>query len=814
MRAWRGVALAALLLAPLLPMAGAGTPANASWAPFDMRATVNAVALSASGTTLAAVTIKNVNQTEAPPAPTVPTCDPTNPISCIPQPPTPAPSQPATDMGIFDADGGFAMNGTGSTAPLGRTFTSVSADGKAIASVGFDASASGGATGLNQNDPTTSGVPTLYYQYLTSGVQWTPSAANNVLKHTFTGSPVAMLMSLDDTGTNHTRIVVASNAGTNFNVFGYYFDGTQLLSQFTLTQPGHVYGLGATSDLGAIAAATQIPDPGNKTTGALWTISFTGGQTGTFYDRSVNGSAFLSVGITPDGRYVAGDNAGRVQYLDHTNEFTVLKLGAAANVTPLVLSSDGSRAAVASGTDVIMLDTARMPKVIWNASFTGAVKDLRMNRNGGTLLAAVNGTDGGIYAFGDVDATPLWKVLGNVDTAAIDAEGNTVAFAQRGTVTLAKIPHAIAFEFAGGVKTAPPRPVLPLGSATFEVNVRNPGAALEHVVFIGPRDTDVTIAPDPSTLAVAPGESKKVILTATAGRSFTGRHSFNVTAKSMTSGVMDNVTLSLTLQTATDVSLALNGSSEVTVAAGVRTDILLGVRNNGSRDVAIGMRAVQRTSDGGAWNLVLDPATFTLAPNTITSVRVSVTAPVGTPNGTSDTVTFIMEGPDVADQAQVTFRINPTIGVDINAVGRVKFVEPGKIAFFNVTVTNTGSLPRTFQAFFQATPSGGKDWQVDMDTTNFQLDPLASRTIPLKIYAPQAATPNDRVSVFVIARTMPELVNENVTQANVTLFANAIPLQPTTTTPTSNPIPAPSAVASLGAITVLSLVLRSRRRDA
>lgn len=784
------LALAALLLVPLVPFASAAPPTPTAWSPYDATQTMTAVALSADGSTAAAALGAPIQA----PAPAVPG--------------TGTPSVSNRDLAIFDTLSGFATNGSGGATPLGRSDVAVSTDGSSIASLGVNRTAADPLSGILGGSP--GQQLQLYYQHITPGKRWAGDSPAVNLTRVLAGNASMVAISPDG-----MRIVAASNTDTQFTVYGFRFDGTQLLSQFTFNQSGHVYDVATTADLERIAIATQIPETNNESHAALWSLSFATGQLmGTLYDRSANGSAFLSAGVTPDGRLLAGDKAGRLLYADHTNEFQAILLpGVGGNVTPLTVSADGTRAALVVGSQLAALDLSGRPTIIWNTTVNGTVEDLKLNRTGGTIVAAVNGTDGGVLAYGDNDATLLWKVPGNAHAVAIDSEGNTVAYAQRSVLTVAKVTRSIVFEFAGGLKSTAPRPVKPLGSTTFEVNVRNPGAALERVIFVGPRDTDVTITPDTSILAVAPGESKKVLLTATAGRSFGGRHSFNVSAVGISSGVIDNVTLSLTLQTSTNVTLALNGSSELTVAAGVRTDILLGVRNNGSRDVAIGMRALQQSSDGGAWNVVLDPATFTLAPNTITSVRASVTAPERTPNGTSNTVTFIMEGPDVADQATVTFRINPTLGVDINAAGRVKFVEPGKIGWYNVTVTNTGSLPRQFQAFFQATPSGGKNWQVDMDTTTFPLDPLQSRTIPVKIYAPQSATPNDRVSVFIVARTIPELVGENVTQANLTLFANAIPLVPTTTTPTTSVIPGPGMMVVIVSVTMLSFVLRRWRRD-
>jgi hypothetical protein len=726
-------------------------------------------------------------------------------------------------MAIFDTQSGFVYNGTpGSTpacpntpAPLpcttppsvfGRSRVAVSADGHAIASLGLDASPGvGGLIGGSPGEQTK-----LFYQHLPAGKpRWTSDAAATNVSVFLSGNASVVRISADG-----GRVLAAIDDATTFTVSGFTFDGSTLVKQFDFQQSGTLYDVGVTSDLERIAIASSIPEPGNQTHAALWELSFTTGQQlGTFYDRSVNGSAFYSAAVAPDGRLFAGNQRGQILYWNHTNDFVPLTLpGPATNVTPLALSADGSRLGVAMGGALAMLDTTGTPALLWNASYAGTVTQLRLNRTGGMMVAAINGTNGGIYGFGDLDATPQWTIPGAADAVDVDAEADTIVYAQHSAVTVAKVPRLVSFELDGGGKVAPERSVKPGGSTTFALQVRNPGAALERVTFNGPRDTDVAIVADPPVVAVDAGQTEKVVVTATIGPSFGGRHAFNVTARALTCACFDNVTLSLTLETSTDVGLVYNGTQLVTVAPGVRFDLFLGVQNNGTRDVPLGMSAIQQPSDGGEWSVALDPATFTLSPSTITTVRASVTAPQGTPNGTADTVTFIMQGPDVSDQVQVTFQINPTLGVTLDAQGRVKFVEPGKIAFYNVTATNTGSLGRDFEAFYQATPVGGKSWGVDMDTSPFHLDPQASKTLPIRIFAPADATPSDRVSLFVVVRSIPANATENVTTANLTLFANAIPPQPTTTTPTGNVIPAPGAGALVACLAILAIALRPRRR--
>jgi hypothetical protein len=795
------LALALALALPGLVHAGAPTPA--AWAPYDATNAVNALAFSRDGSTAAAALAPNS-------APT----------------PGAVPAVATSDLAILDAAHGFVTNGTTNgacpppppgpapaapcaTYPLGKSFVATSLDGTTVAALGLVATASNAVGGVLGGTPGES--LQLSYQRVTSGGSWHDARSFVNVSRIVSGNATGLAVSNDG-----TRVVVTTDDEDTFSVLGFVFDGSQLQAQFSDTRGGHAYALATTPNLEIVTVATQIPEANNQTHGALYSYSFTTGSlASTLYDRSVNGSALVSAAVTSDGRLFAGDMRGRLLYGTPSNDLApVLLPGASANVTPMVVSTDGGRLALAEGAQVVLVDTSgATPNVLWNATLPGNVATLSANHTGGLVVAAVNGSAGGVFAFGDNDSTLLWTIPGAAAAAALDDAGRAVAYAQNSHVVIATVPRAISFELPGGGKASQSLPVKPQGTTSFDAVVRNPGAALERVTFTGPRDTDVSVVASPSSVVVAPGQAANVTLLVTAGKTFTGRHAFNVTAVSQTSGVMDNVTLSMLIQTSSVVSLTLNGSTEVTVAAGVKTDLLLGVVNNGTRDAAVGLRAIQQPSVGDLWNVTLDPTTFTLAPNTITTVRASVTAPESATNGTSDTVTFIMQGPDVSDQVTVTFRINPTFGIDVEPVGSAtKFVEPGKIAYYNVSVTNTGSLPRDFQAFVQPSASGGKNWPVEMFTDPFLLGPGQQRVLPVQVFAPADAAPNDQASVFIVAHEIPAFATDNqTTQGNVTLHAIAIPPKPTTTTPV-NPIPAVGPVAALGVLALIAAALRQRRR--
>ena len=102
-RAGRALALAALTLLPLLPVANAGGPTPTPWTPYDAHNGVTALAISARGTTIAAATTKPTNVSAPPvPTPTIPSCDPGPPPSCTGLP-SPSPSTPNPgDLAILE----------------------------------------------------------------------------------------------------------------------------------------------------------------------------------------------------------------------------------------------------------------------------------------------------------------------------------------------------------------------------------------------------------------------------------------------------------------------------------------------------------------------------------------------------------------------------------------------------------------------------------------------------------------------------------------------------------------------------------------
>ena len=799
MRTPRLAALAALALL-LAPAALAADPEPLPWSPYNATSgAVVAVALAAEGTTLAAalgppVLAPNVGAT---------------------------PRVVLTDLAILDLGVGFAQNGTTyANPPLGRSHVAVSRDGTSVASLGIDTKAPpppdpNSPPLPNPDDPNAPGAPSeralrLVHQRAPAGGNFSSGPARDSSAY-LDGTAVALLVS-----DNGNRVAVATQEPGFLSIWAYHVTGSGLSLGARYRAEGNVSGLAGDGALTRLYAAATVPQ-GNGTRGAVLVLPF--GQaapTTSYADASAANTTMRSVAASRDGNLLAaGTAAGRLLVFDATGgvlgEPRVLPLSPDP-VFPLVVSEDGQRVAAASGRNLTHADvSAGGLRAVWKAVTPSPATSLSYNRTGGLLAATVPGE--GVVAYGEGGPEVVWRNAGAAVSVSLNAAGDVVAFGRNSLVVAMRIPRGLALEHAAGGDNGPLRLVKPGGNATWELVVRNTGAAPEMVVLHGPSEPSLRLYVDPAVAYVRPGESKRVTLVAEALPSFVGGRTFNLTALSVTSSARDDTTVRVGLQTQANVSLRLN-ETELTVTPGEPVTLLVGIQNNGTRDAAVGIRATQRVTAGAPWEVVLDPASLTLAPASRTTVRVVVTPPEDVANGTSLALTLSLEGQDVSDSATVTLRINPTVGLEVNALGRVRFIKPGEVGAYNVTVTNTGSLPGTFGAYYDLIPPEGatpRAWTVEMSTAPFELAPGASRTIPVGIRAPFDVTPADRVSVRVTAQL--EALNDTGAPllGNVTLFANGEAPVPTAGTGAGDSgIPGPAPLVLVAALACLALLRRRR----
>ncbi|HET6403054.1 MAG TPA: hypothetical protein VFH78_00275 [Candidatus Thermoplasmatota archaeon] len=785
----RALLLLGLMLVPLLPLAEAAGPEPRPWAPYTAGVDVASLALAREGTTMFA-------GVRSPATPT--------PGTGIPSVPTPGTTR--LDSIVLDHEYGFARSYSVSTiAPDGITHVAVSRDGSTIAALRRELVVTG---------QTEQSHLQLYYGRIAPNGNWSSGAQFERSINLGTVDTVSAVgLALSDDG---RRVAILLVQGTNYVLRGWAAGASSLDSAFELRQAGTPRALAASGDLSRMVVGGQFPRDANLTHGGARVFQFAQADAvAAHYDASANNTDVRSVAISHDGSVVAvGGGDGNLTLFrgarDALRSPATLPLGAAA-ISNITMSEDGTRLATAIGTNVAALDITAAPRVLWNATVSGQnVTGLAMNRTGAIFVVGTGGTGGGVHAFSDVDGTLLWSIPGDTRAVAIDSAGTRVAYAQRAAIGAARIPRALTMDLATGGKIAPTQMVTVPGTASITVSLRNDGAALERVVF-EESSPEVDVRADQEVVTVRPGSIVRTNLTLDVREGLVGQRVFNVTARSLTSGAVDNITVSVVPRPTLDVKLSVN-VTDILAQPGQPSEFLVTIVNNGTGDAPVVVQAVQEVTAGPQWEVALSETQLTALRATRTSVKVTVTPPADAANGTAAFVTLTLAGQDIFDSARVTLRINPELKVEVNATGVTKLIEPGRRASYNVTVANIGSLARDFDVFYTIVASDSRNWGVEMPSEVVRLEPNARRTFPVTIVAPADALPQERVAVRVTARSIPEAENETIVSDEVTLFGIAVEPRITTTTTPSNGIPFLAPLAAVAALLVAAL-LPGRRRQ-
>lgn len=793
-----------LVLLLLAPTALAADPVPLWWSPYNAQVGVTGISLAAEGTTVGAALAA------------LPLGGGGN-VGTVPRVVT-------SDLSILDTGTGWIMNGTGtSQTPPGRTHVAVSRDGSTIASLGNDTNPNArppeppGGLPDDPTNPPIPGSPTASDSLLRLSYQRAPAGANfsqgRAANHTVVLDGYAAGLLLSDDG---RHVVVATNDGPRLTVRGFTLTPNGLASSFVYRLDGNVTGIAASGDLGRVYASARLSE-GNLTRGVLLLIPYsTGAAVSSFVDRSADNTTFRNVVSSRDGnRVLVGTGDGRLLLFQPAGNVlgepqTATVGGPADAVGPIAISSDGTRAAAASAARTLThYDLTVGMRSIWSAA-TPTPATLAYNRTGGLLLA---GASDGLTAYGDADSGSLWRVAGDARSVSVNAAGDLLVIGRSSLILGMALARNVSIEHVGGSDTAPAKLVRPGGTVTWDLNVRNHGATPENLRLESAADPTFRLAFEPATVYLKPGETRRVTVTAEADRAFERSRTFNVSAVALTSNVRDETTLSMGLLATANVSFIAD-VPPITATPGETSTILLGVQNRGLKDASVGIRARQTVTLGAPWDVAVDPASFVIAPTSLTTVRVDVTPPANAPNGTSVALTLTLEGQDVSDSVTIQLRINPNVGLEIDASVRTKFVQPGAMAHYNVTVKNTGSLPRLFEAYYDLVPAEGgaaRAWSVDMPIGEFSLNAGDARTIPVRILAPRDVTPSDHVAVRITARVIPLNDTEAPVAGNVTLFARGAAPVPEEDDPDDNLVPGPG-IALVGALIATAALLRRRRR--
>lgn len=777
MRPARALLLVVLLAATLLPQANAAIPTPASWSPWTAPQNVNAIALADEGRTIAAALAAYTGSSGCPPTQS----------GCTPV------SDPSAryDLGVLTVDQGFVapnFDNTDDLRPGGRTHVAVSADGSSIASIGLDASTSLSISVV---------VPKLYYARAAAGNNWTAAGPNQTAE--IAGTPVGVAISHDG-----NRVVALTDNGGNISLRGYTFTNGVLLQAFHFFEPGRPQALATDRALSHILiASVEATGAVNRTTLRYTTFESVSSHTPYYGPDAAN---FTRVAMSDDGlRFAAGSTDGTVSFFRGIGAPETLTMG--ANVDRLAISGDGLRFAVGANTTLRAYDVGATLTEAYNRTTASPVRDLEFNRTGDVLAVAASD---GVTALGATGAQ-FWKLAGDTSGVDLNANASAIAWTTRNLVFTSTLLRNFTLAQTGNVDTTPAKVIAPGESGTFALLVRNSGALPERIAFETPSDVGADITFEPATLLVDPEQTATVTATVTPRAQASGGRTFNVTARSVTSGLTDDTTLAYTIAQIADVRLFLN-VSEVLAVPGQTSDLLLEVLNEGTKSVAASLRVQQSVSAGPEWSVVVEPVTsFTISPLSKTTLHLKVTPPEGAANGTSNTVTYVLEGTEVADEVRVVYRINPTLGVDLRASGAVKYIDAGQSDTFNVTVTNTGSLPRRFELYYDTNETSGKSWRIEVPEEPFILQPLQNRTFAIRVTVPTDARPPDRLMFMVTAALIPE-GTEAVVKDYVHIYANAQePPTPDEEDKTDDLIPSPPVPIAAAAVALAALLLRRRR---
>lgn len=767
------VALALALLAlPLVPLGEAANPTSRSWSPYNAPETVSALAMAVSNDTIAAA-LADLDPTP-----------PCTPPACLPG----APSAEVSALAIF-SNAGFERHGSpGVDRTKGRRAVAVSANGDVVASLGNDTSAAA-----------VEGQLQLFYEARRGGT-WDTDPL--FLKTPVGGVPVGLLVSADG-----NRVVVATHEGDNLAITPFERQANSLAQGAKHVTPGRVLAIAGSADLARIVVAGSLPLDG-QSWGAATVLPFSSPAESTYYHA--NATQLVAAAMSADGQRVALTSSdGQVLVFGATLSLAPQRATwGNATIPRVALSADGSRLVAARGVNLSAYEVREgAPLERWNATVPGTVNGLSLNRTGGLLVAAVGGASGGAIGFAD-DGRQVWKLNGDTSAAVVNLDATAIAYAQGTRVLAASLTRGIDLTRSDVGDVGTPLVIAAEATARFPLTLTNTGAAPELVRFRADESVaDVVF--EPAEVLAAPGETLTVVAFVTP-RVTTGTRAFNVTAVAPGSGMTDDTTLAYEIAPVTAITISSN-ATDVRVLAGEATTHLLEVRNTGTQRVAVALRAQQ--SAAAPWNIELDPASLPVAANSLSTVRVTITPPASVANGTTNVVTYLLEGANVSDSVSITYRVNPTLGLELTAQTRTQFIEAGKVGFFNITVKNAGSLARSFVAFYDVNESSGRSWGIRMNTQPFELAAGASREITIQVTAPVDARPPDQLKLAITARLVPR-DNETELVERLTLFANAaepIPPGDSETDEGGNVIPAPSLTLALGALGAAALALRRRR---
>ncbi|MBI4392525.1 MAG: hypothetical protein HY556_01825 [Euryarchaeota archaeon] len=427
--------------------------------------------------------------------------------------------------------------------------------------------------------------------------------------------------------------------------------------------------------------------------------------------------------------------------------------GASVPVTTLALDATGSRVMVGyENGDVEFYQVAASGN--FRADKTGTYK--AASRVNDVVIA-----DDGSYSFAAADklhgfykesATPLWSLVTGTSaptTVATSADGlffsagagtRFLGWKQVVDLTVSAVSATLSAK-AGE-------------TASFEIRLVNAGSTVE-VLALG---TNAKAAYSPSLsqdrLTVRPGETGVVFLNVLvpAGE-LPGKLQFNVSASSKT--VSKVVSLTLNVGATSDVEL-LTDTRDVGLNQGEIKTVDIVVRNTGNAADSFELSASQPPTKEGRWRITVEPRTVSVPMGDQETVALTIEAPRDGVDGEVNIVTIVAKNPSGSASwtLTVTARINPRFSGLLTANPSTVTISHGGSQVFNITAENNGNTIDNYQVNAVLTGAQADRWTATFDTPAFELNANQKKTVKLTVTAPNAAQPDDVVTIDVQLKSL------------------------------------------------------------
>jgi hypothetical protein len=629
-------------------------------------------------------------------------------------------------------------------------------------------------------------------------------------------------------GDGNTLVVAGTKAtktpsDPNDGLLGSYGDGGKIFEVTTLENPVTAVAINSAGSLLAAAAGYNVrADPQVAGQGQQGTLYRNTRSDGT---SAVQGSV-LSVGVSnhAKGWSVAGydsgffavfsnDKGGPSSSTQSVQDYQKREASDTASLAAVAIRPGATAFVTGSSAGRLRLYTldpstsdALQPALASTLDGQGAFLDLAFSGDGRYLAARAGGGVRFYDTQGDT-LTQLWSDdrTGLVPSVAIDARGEHVVAATGSSVIVYDAIHKVMPAFPSATQS-------PGSTTTHKLSFRNDGNRADAVQLTAKPPAGVSVQLSPSSFSLKPGTSQSVDASVTVPSSFPpGALKVPIEAK-LNGGADGNAsaTLSLTVPTVRDVHLETEGATSKGANGGAPALFTVAVANRGNTQESVALKA---SGAPAGWGVVVDPASFTLAPGASKNVTVSMAPPGGAHDGDAATATLSRDGGPAN-----TLALTATVGANFQVrlvvpVGSV--LRAGSAGLVNATVRNEGNAIDSFVVRLGSLPAG---WQGGFlnGLSEIQVDdvePGGSRVVQVNLSPPEGSASDVPLQVSLAASSLGDPSRSTTKGVLVTVQdASGSESGSSTGTHKGKGLPGPEPALLLGLVALAALVSRRRSR--